>query len=1142
MYQIYSRVGDVEVCLHDSTVTNLSVKLDSPVLTFEDSKAGTLTFRMTPNNIGYGTYDIHSTVVNETIPQTPIDFTGGLMNGTVDQSGTPIVASTALISTLATLPAGTSGIKFDQLIASDVANMTTFTQEDERTILSEAFQTSTAAAHCVSAELVNRVHNVSGQLTREKMAPGTGTDITVPSTKFLYTPAVPAWSGVSVNVAISASAPILSKLRYNVHFFTKSETQRIQLSAQTDLEHFQLSKTTTAAYAGVTYMRIEYYLEDDSDIVPSDLESVVYTLQNTGLEWAVVAYNSSDEEIGVSSYTEVGEQAQEYSCENQSYVKYRIRTELTLANGGELVPSDITNVKKYLGAQHQHRLHYYTNDETYIGASPWTSDFTLQNGIQTSGKIRCEYKYVSGADISTTSALSAYVVPTTTTYRDVVKTVDLVGRMSARIIVYRLEKALNHSTGKYEYTKKLIWEGRVVSETKDFYNMRSIKCEGDLAFFNDTYQPGKDYGEVTVREFLERVINIHNSKVSADKRFELGVVWVSDNYTSDTGVNSVARRSTNYEKTIDTINGVLKQFGGHFKVRRENGKRYLDWYEKTGSNNQSVQTINFGENLLDFSVDWDMTKLCTVVLPTGKAKEAKEGNKNAGDPLELTHVTPCQLLYQADDGRVYTEYNASYTGYKTAVAVVEPKKTYYFSGRLHGGYVAYTIRSNSDGTGDYYQGGTKTAGSSTQVGFEDFVDYKIEIPAGAHSVLMCSFGDDIQLALKKEVQGIDHYTTVDECDDDGSWHKKGSLYVVNQAAVDKYGWIEAHISKTNIETKEQLYKVAKNYLQEGQFDEMTITLSAVDMNMLGVVTAYIDILDNVRVISAPHGLDKLFPVTKIEIPIDKPAEQKITLGTTSDATMTAHNNDVDSNLLAKLDQVPTYDSMVVSVRKNASNMINTATTGYISFVKNEEGSPMELVISSLPDYTNPSANLWRWNTHGLGYSQGDGVTPYNERSYLTALTADGTIVSERIVGDYIYGGIEIRGCKFVAPGKKNSSTTDNCRINVQDGSIYTYDIRSGEALTGEISTELGIEIQGERATGLGIHARDVLCLNTDHLWIKGLQDAGNQYKTGVDVTLTVFDEESSNYYDLTFFHGILVACKYAGHYDPPEPDPEEEEE
>ncbi len=73
-----------------------------------------------------------------------------------------------------------------------------------------------------------------------------------------------------------------------------------------------------------------------------------------------------------------------------------------------------------------------------------------------------------------------------------------------------------------------IWAGRVLQEDTDFYNNRILYCEGELAFFNDSTQPPKEYAGLSIRAYLEKLIAVHNSKVPANRRFILGVVTVVD--------------------------------------------------------------------------------------------------------------------------------------------------------------------------------------------------------------------------------------------------------------------------------------------------------------------------------------------------------------------------------------------------------------------------------------------------------------------------------------------------------------------------------------------------------------------------------------------------------------------------------------
>lgn len=102
---------------------------------------------------------------------------------------------------------------------------------------------------------------------------------------------------------------------------------------------------------------------------------------------------------------------------------------------------------------------------------------------------------------------------------------------------------------------KELWSGRVLQENKDFYNNRVLYCEGELAFFNDSTQPPGEHAGLSVRAYMERLINVHNSKVPANRQFRLGAVTVVDtNYPT---------YYTNYEKTIAIFNSLVEAYGGH---------------------------------------------------------------------------------------------------------------------------------------------------------------------------------------------------------------------------------------------------------------------------------------------------------------------------------------------------------------------------------------------------------------------------------------------------------------------------------------------------------------------------------------------------------------------------------------------------
>ena len=156
-----------------------------------------------------------------------------------------------------------------------------------------------------------------------------------------------------------------------------------------------------------------------------------------------------------------------------------------------------------------------------------------------------------------------------------------------------------------------IWAGRVLSESEDFYRNRILYCEGELAYFNDSTQPPAEYSGMSVRGYLERLIAVHNSKVAANRRFTLGAVTVVD--------KNFPTYYTNHDKTMAVFNAMVEQYGGHLRVRKVDGVRYLDYlaeYPDTCS-----QVIQFGSNIIDFTKQWDSTEFATVIVPLGNRLE-----------------------------------------------------------------------------------------------------------------------------------------------------------------------------------------------------------------------------------------------------------------------------------------------------------------------------------------------------------------------------------------------------------------------------------------------------------------------------------------------------------------------------------------
>ena len=129
--------------------------------------------------------------------------------------------------------------------------------------------------------------------------------------------------------------------------------------------------------------------------------------------------------------------------------------------------------------------------------------YTLHN--QKAGKLKVLEPRLS-LSLNKTGALTFKITPLHPYY-------DTLKKLSSIIEVYE--------------DKELIYEGRVLTDEKDFYNVRSIGCEGSLSYLIDSIQrPFSMSGNI--KSFLTSMIETHNSQVEVRKRFELGTINITD--------------------------------------------------------------------------------------------------------------------------------------------------------------------------------------------------------------------------------------------------------------------------------------------------------------------------------------------------------------------------------------------------------------------------------------------------------------------------------------------------------------------------------------------------------------------------------------------------------------------------------------
>jgi hypothetical protein len=153
------------------------------------------------------------------------------------------------------------------------------------------------------------------------------------------------------------------------------------------------------------------------------------------------------------------------------------------------------------------------------------------------------------------------------------------------------------------------FRGRALYPSDDFYNCRTITCEGERCFFNDAVIRPYKYQDTPANIFAD-ALQQYNASVEPFKRFTLGKVTVTDPN------DYVLFESTNAEKFGAFVDKLVERCGGYITFTDDgNGGSTVNWLTNVGRKNN--QPIEFGENLLSFERSGQSPELATALIPYG---------------------------------------------------------------------------------------------------------------------------------------------------------------------------------------------------------------------------------------------------------------------------------------------------------------------------------------------------------------------------------------------------------------------------------------------------------------------------------------------------------------------------------------------
>lgn len=155
-----------------------------------------------------------------------------------------------------------------------------------------------------------------------------------------------------------------------------------------------------------------------------------------------------------------------------------------------------------------------------------------------------------------------------------------------------------------------LWSGRPIGINTALKLVKTVTCEGELAYLHDSNQRIAEYHDMSVKDYFTTLINKHNAMVDESKRFTVGNVTVTDS-------NDSLYRYSNYEDTFDTIHDkLIDRLGGYLLIRHVDGVRYIDYVESYPY--ITNQIIEIGSNIIDLSLEESSADTISALIPLGK--------------------------------------------------------------------------------------------------------------------------------------------------------------------------------------------------------------------------------------------------------------------------------------------------------------------------------------------------------------------------------------------------------------------------------------------------------------------------------------------------------------------------------------------
>lgn len=238
---------------------------------------------------------------------------------------------------------------------------------------------------------------------------------------------------------------------------------------------------------------------------------------------------------------------------------------------------------------------------------------------------------------------------------------------------------------------------------------------------------------------------------------------------------------------------------------------------------------------------------------------------------------------------------------------------------------------------------------------------------------------------ESEIEGLEKYVDITSVNG-------GSDYIYSTEAVKNFGWVWGTNTWQDVTEPSNLLRKAKEFLQSNQFEDLSLTLTAVDLSAMDKEYDAFDIGDRIPCRAKPYGMNRIFPVTEMTIPLQQPDAAKLTLGENRKLTYTEQQTRIYSGITAAAEERRKIQNEAVKAAiDNLTAMMTGSEGGYKLTEFDTNGKFLRDLYMDAPD-KNQATNILQINKNGIGGSHNGYAGPYT-----VGMTLDGKLVGEQLI-------------------------------------------------------------------------------------------------------------------------------------------------